>query len=311
MQVNANNVDGLNSTYMETSRKSGSSEVFTTPPVKAVIREPPSVRNTAIESTVSQISLPLDRNHDIFSKNDLRIMEIDLSKFYEGMPEHGRYCTVIDGIIRQDEAEQWIKCSEECGYEEALLNGTSFKDIRNSSRSIIDDHNAAIILYERIFKVLRNNDIKRERWEGTRNGESDVISQETYRYDENGPPFILSGKYSALGVNERFRFLKYSAGQYFKPHFDGTYKRPDGRSRSMVTIQIYLNEGMEGGTTTILSPSITGETYKEDDVIARVVPKVGRILLFDHNTMHEGSLLTKGVKYTVRTEIMYDIPHDE
>ena len=123
--------------------------------------------------------------------------------------------------------------------------------------------------------------------------------------------FILSGKYSALGVNERFRFLKYSAGQYFKPHFDGTYKRPDGRSRSMVTIQIYLNEGMEGGTTTILSPSITGETYKEDDVIARVVPKVGRILLFDHNTMHEGSLLTKGVKYTVRTEIMYDIPHDK
>ena len=35
-----------------------------------------------------------------------------------------------------------------------------------------------------------------------------------------------------------FRFLKYSDGQYFKPHYDGTYTRPDGTETSYITIQV-------------------------------------------------------------------------
>ena len=37
-----------------------------------------------------------------------------------------------------------------------------------------------------------------------------------------------------------FRFLKYSDGQYFKPHYDGTYTRPDGSETSYITIQVVI-----------------------------------------------------------------------
>ena len=40
----------------------------------------------------------------------------------------------------------------------------------------------------------------------------------------------------------RLRFLRYDAGQYFKPHFDGSYVREDGREKSFITIHLYLNE---------------------------------------------------------------------
>ena len=57
-----------------------------------------------------------------------------------------------------------------------------------------------------------------------------------------------------LGLNERFRFLRYDKGMYFKPHYDGTYTREvDGNwEESKITFQLYLNEGMKGGATTFI-----------------------------------------------------------
>ena len=54
-------------------------------------------------------------------------------------------------------------------------------------------------------------------------------------------PEIWRG-YTVVGLNERMRILKYHKGDYFKPHMDGTYQRPDGSQRSFITIQLYLNE---------------------------------------------------------------------
>ena len=101
-----------------------------------------------------------------------------------------------------------------------------------------------------------------------------------------------------VGLNERLRFLKYSPGQYFKPHFDGSYRRPDGSEQSFVTVQLYLNQGMAGGDTTFLS-----NTRAEDNVA--VAPRTGRVLVFQHDLLHEGSTLLEGVKYAMRTDVMY------
>ena len=101
-----------------------------------------------------------------------------------------------------------------------------------------------------------------------------------------------------VGLNERLRFLKYSPGQYFKPHFDGSYRRPDGSEQSFVTVQLYLNQGMTGGDTTFLS-----NTRAEDNV--GVAPRTGRVLVFQHDLLHEGSTLLEGVKYAMRTDVMY------
>ena len=75
----------------------------------------------------------------------------------------------------------------------------------------------------------------------------------------------------------------------------GSYRRPDGSEQSFITIQLYLNEGFEGGNTTFFSGS--------EEI--GVVPKIGRVLVFQHDLPHEGSLLVQGTKYTMRTDIMY------
>ncbi len=56
----------------------------------------------------------------------------------------------------------------------------------------------------------------------------------------------------------------------------------------------YLNEDFEGGQTTFF-------TNPE-----RVVqPVKGDALLFQHPLVHEGSIVTAGVKYVARTDVMY------
>ena len=35
------------------------------------------------------------------------------------------------------------------------------------------------------------------------------------------------------------------------------------------------------------------------------VPKSGSVLVFDHELFHEGALLKEGVKYAIRTDVMY------
>jgi hypothetical protein len=35
------------------------------------------------------------------------------------------------------------------------------------------------------------------------------------------------------------------------------------------------------------------------------VPKSGSVLVFDHELLHEGALLKEGLKYAIRTDVMY------
>ena len=105
-------------------------------------------------------------------------------------------------------------------------------------------------------------------------------------------------------LNERLSFLKYLPGEYFKPHEDGYYIRPDNSEISYITVQIYLNDLKEedGGATTFIK-----DTYNKIYQDYSVIPKVGRVLLFEHELEHEGSILKNGLKYCIRTDVMYNI----
>jgi prolyl 4-hydroxylase len=94
------------------------------------------------------------------------------------------------------------------------------------------------------------------------------------------------------GVNERFRCYRYEPGQRFAPHYDGAFVR-DERERSHLTFMIYLNEGFGGGATAF-----------HDNELA-VVPRTGLALLFQHFQLHEGCAVTSGVKYVLRTDVMF------
>lgn len=106
-----------------------------------------------------------------------------------------------------------------------------------------------------------------------------------------------------VGLNERLRFLKYFPGQFFVPHTDGNYVRPDNKlETSLLTIQMYLNQEFDGGETTFLSFCEAG---KKDRERVPIKPKTGMALVFSQDLLHEGSCVSNGVKYTVRTDVMY------
>jgi prolyl 4-hydroxylase len=95
------------------------------------------------------------------------------------------------------------------------------------------------------------------------------------------------------GVNERLRCYEYQPGQRFAPHSDGAFVRQVGE-QSLYTFMVYLNEDFEGGETVFLV-----EPEKS------IKPQTGMGLLFQHPIIHEGAEVTRGVKYVVRTDLMY------
>jgi prolyl 4-hydroxylase len=95
-----------------------------------------------------------------------------------------------------------------------------------------------------------------------------------------------------LGLNEMFRFYKYENGQRFKKHIDGSYIRNEDEA-SYFTFMIYLNDDFEGGET-----SFQYHTIK---------PKKGTALIFYHGMKHCGEEVTTGIKYVLRTDIMYKL----
>jgi predicted 2-oxoglutarate/Fe(II)-dependent dioxygenase YbiX len=179
-----------------------------------------------------------------------------------------KYAYSLDNVLTKEECLEWIKESEEKGYEPALINiGNGLEryipEVRNSYRCMIDTPQKTQMIYDRIKFALP------ETW-----------------YNKK-----------IVGINERLRFLRYDPGEYFEGHYDGSYETDKHISR--ITVQIYLNEDYEGGLTTFLPDR------DQTDVACPYVHKTGSALLFEHQIYHEGSEVTKGRKYAVRTDVLY------
>lgn len=101
---------------------------------------------------------------------------------------------------------------------------------------------------------------------------------------------LLRGGRHVRGLNERFRFYRYAPGQKFAWHSDGPFQRENGEV-SLLTFMIYLNEGYRGGATRFDWTEVAG--------------KEGMALIFEHELVHEGAELTEGVKYVLRSDVMY------
>lgn len=105
-------------------------------------------------------------------------------------------------------------------------------------------------------------------------------------------PSVIHGM-TAYGANERIRCYRYKQGMRFAPHADAAFHRNDN-DQSWYTLIVYLNDGFEGGNTTfIVEPEVSIE------------PERGKALLFQHPLVHEGSEVLSGVKYVVRSDVMY------
>jgi len=178
----------------------------------------------------------------------------------------------LHNVLTPEKCQELIKISEEGGYELATLAvepgvQVTQLDTRNNYRHIRDDVQLAAFFFSSIKPYLPTE------WLPSAMIQRDLI-----------------------GVNERLRFLRYEPGQKFARHMDGWFSRENGE-RSYLTVQFYLNEGFVGGDTTFL--------LNEDRVRIPVVPKVGMALIFQHDIVHEGSMLYEGKKYCIRSDIMY------
>jgi predicted 2-oxoglutarate/Fe(II)-dependent dioxygenase YbiX len=108
-------------------------------------------------------------------------------------------------------------------------------------------------------------------------------------------PFVPAelGRSQALGLNELFRFYRYQAGQQFRGHYDASYVRSPTEA-SLLTFMVYLNDNFRGGDT----------AFRD----LRVWPRQGRLLVFEHGLYHLGRTVTEGVKYVLRTDVMFRLP---
>ena len=61
----------------------------------------------------------------------------------------------------------------------------------------------------------------------------------------------------------------------------------------------YLNDDFNGGET------VFKIGRREDDNYYTVKPKTGSVLFFMHRQLHTGSVVTRGTKYVLRTDVMY------
>ena len=209
---------------------------------------------------------------------DIEITDLKFNKF----------AIILDNVFTKEECDNLVKLSEEIpenyevakiSYDDEQILDTSY---RNNQRWLNFDKKLAETFFEKIKSYI---------------------------------PIEFEGNPVSC-LNERLSFLKYSPGhssfgtinpfrgEYFKAHQDGYYIRPDNSEISYITVQIYLNDLKEedGGSTTFIK-----DTYNKIYQDYSVIPKVGRVLLFEHELEHEGSILKNGLKYCIRTDVMYSI----
>ena len=187
------------------------------------------------------------------------MMEQEIIKY-----DNGAFC--IRNFFNKTECDELIKSAENKGFEKAKIQsyiGEEFDlEVRNNDRVFFDDYDLA----RRLFLQMEQ-----------------FLPTELDAWIKNWP-------WTVSCLNERFRFYRYSALQYFKWHMDGSFKR-DHSEVSMLSVIFYLNDDFSGGETEF-------ETFK-------IKPEKGMVLIFPHKLMHQGTAVKKGDKYVLRTDVMY------
>lgn len=129
-------------------------------------------------------------------------------------------CFTVPRLLNASQCKALIAYSEAVGFEQAKVNidyvGVDMPEVRNNWRTMIDDGDVAMELFQRISPLL---------------------------------PTEMEGC-TAKASNRRFRILRYDASQQFTDHRDGIYE--ENGLRSLLTFQIYLSDDFSAGTTTFI-----------------------------------------------------------
>ncbi|CAE6446473.1 unnamed protein product [Rhizoctonia solani] len=229
-----------------------------------------------------------------------------------GLPEYEhKFAMVIDNLFTPEDCARYIaKVESEKEWEQAAINIAKNAQIvdtsyRNSSRILYDTEELAGEMFEKLRPYLK--DIEHM--------DSSPLHRDS-RKQPTGPPARW------VSLNERLRFLKYGPGQFFRKHCDGIYATPDGKQISYYTLQLYLNGSvaeLKGGATRFWKTgNVDGPERRKAQPgmplrkFIDVDPRVGRVLIFEQRGLvHSGEDVKKGIKLTVRTDLMFEACLDE
>lgn len=214
----------------------------------------------------------IERKDPMIQRQKTSVEELDVPK---AGPTH--WARIVRGVFDEEDCAELISCINRKGFTPALLNIGGGRQAlepsaRNGHRAIVESLEMSRWLLEVIRPYL----------------------PETFQ------------RGTLIDLNERCRVLCYTPGQEFPSHYDGCFHRsaPDPRAgdRSMITVQVYLHDvpAGSGGETTFMR-----ERRGREEAAVSCQPCAGSVLIFTQNLLHEGSLLKKGLKYTLRTEAMY------
>lgn len=204
-------------------------------------------------------------------------MPLDVTFPLQALPdplglEHRPFVALVDNVMPDAECAHWIAHMEAVGPTLASVNHGSYQaiepEVRNNDRVIFDDTALAQELWGRLRAVV------------------------PAALPERHARLWTDRLMTPVGLNERFRGYRYGTGQFFAPHFDGSFARNE-HERSLITVLFYLNEGCVGGETALL------------DFDLRVAPRRGSALLFEHMIYHSGEELRRGSKYVLRSDVMF------
>jgi len=110
----------------------------------------------------------------------------------------------------------------------------------------------------------------------------------------------------AHSFNSNIRVYKYTPLQHFGPHYDDDCRDTMTGAKSEWTLLLYLTgyeDGVEGGETLFYR---NGKGTSEEVIKAPLTR--GTALLHRHGRecmLHEGSPVVRGVKYVLRTDVMF------
>ncbi|CAE7702539.1 unnamed protein product [Symbiodinium pilosum] len=176
---------------------------------------------------------------------------------------------LVPGVLDAEEAAGLVAKAEEAGFELQTSRGPAFGEaIRHHYRISFEDPHFADAL-----------------WNG---GLNQTLAA------------LRVGRRRPTGLNENIRIYKYSGGDVFGQHIDGSNQTSRGKTE--FTLLIYLTgeeHELVGGETVF---------YSGGSEALRVRPVTGQALVHRHGSeclLHESLPVTGGVKYVLRSDVVF------
>jgi len=231
------------------------------------------------------------------------ITAIDLTDWLPDPEDRARgaFALVLKNVLTPQECQQIIAKAHEEGF------AVDKRTYRHCQHLTLTDTDWKSVMFERIKSFLP------QQWDIRRLSRS-----------HNTPDIRNLSRYTNMvmvGLESRVRCLQYNEGHFFQSHIDTYYCKENhdlpsyAWERGVLSFMVYLNDDFVGGTSRFNVQ--TCPSVRDNKICLGLTcaygccrdPPVGRgdVLVFQHDVMHQGSMVVSGTKYVCRGEVAYQM----